>query len=1088
MTTPSFLEDHVSQIPALQLLINMGYQYVSPEQAMQWRRNKNSVVLFEDVLFQQLHKINSFTRKGKEYKFSDANIRSAILDLKDLPIQEGIMNANQAFYDLITLGKSYEQTVDGDKKSHSIHYIDWKNPLNNSFHVTEEYSVLRDGRADTYRPDLVLFINGIPMVIIECKSPAVSNTKTPTELAIEQHLRNFKKDGIRSLYMYSNLLLGISTNEGSFATTGTSKEFWSKWKEQFPNKITEEKYHTNLLAIKNKVLSTEQKDQLFHERFKYVRNYFDAIDTELSVNNKRTITKQDELLYSLCNSERLLDIIRNFILYDEGIKKVARYQQYFAISEIIKRVSKFDDTGRRKGGVVWHTQGSGKSLTMVMLAQLIASDPKILNPKILLVTDRVDLDDQISETFKKCQKEVKQAKTGTHLTELINDSDDAVVTTIINKFEAAVKQTKEPFKSPDIFVLIDEGHRTQYGSFSVNMQRVFPNACFVAFTGTPLMKKERSTAAKFGGYIGNAYTVTDAVNDGAVVPILYEGRHNLMTINKKPLNNFFDRVSEPLSDYGKAALKRKFNTINELNKAEQIVYARAWDISEHYTDFFQTHNEAYKPKAQLVAPSIKIALLYKQYLNEIGKVTSEVVVTQSDQREGTEDSFYNENEDKAKEDAYFDAMIDKYGDIKKYEKSIVNQFKKTEYPEILIVVAKLLTGFDAPANTVLYLCRGLKEHTLLQAIARVNRVYPGKDYGYIIDYYGNLENLDNALETYSGIEGFDEKDLVGTFTTIEEEIKKLPQAHSDVWDIFKSLKHGNYETTEYEELLSPEDVRNKFYERLSLFARLLKLALSSVEFVTNTPEKKIVSYKKDAKFFLKLRVDVKRRFNDDISYREYEPQIQKLINKHISTDGEILKITDLVDIFNKEERDAEIEKIKGKAAQADHIASRTIKAINIKMQDDPIYYTKFADLIKQTIEEYHQKRIDEAEYLKRAKQFDEKFFKGSGQDAPEEIANNEVAIAFYNQSKAKFEDTELLKSKFHIEISLAIDKVVKDYIYLNDKKIIEWEKNLDITGKINIALSDIIYELIQKYDVDYSWDKIDSLIEECMKVAIHKYK
>lgn len=1084
--TPSFLEDHISQIPAIQLLVNMGYQYVSPEQALEWRGGKKSHVLFDNILKTQLKAINSIKRKGKIHEFSESNINSAILSLKDLPIHEGFLNANAAFYDLITLGKAMEQRIDGDKKSHTLQYIDWTNPENNVYHVTEEYAVLRTARTDTYRPDIVLFINGIPTVIIECKSPSLSGTKSPTELAIEQHIRNFGKKGIRSLYIYSNLLLSIATNAGSYATTGTSKEFWAKWKEQFSTKQAESNYWNELKVLKNKPLKESVKDELFAERaygFNYVRHYFDGLEQE-----ERALTKQDELLYSLCRPERLVEIIRNFTLYDEGIKKVARYQQFFAVSDTLKRITNFDNSGKRQGGVIWHTQGSGKSLTMVMLAQMIASSSKISNPKILLVTDRIDLDDQISDTFKKCQKEVKQAKTGSHLTELLSDKSDAIITTIINKFEAAVKQCKKPFLSSDIFVMIDEGHRTQYGTFNVSMQRVFPNACFLAFTGTPLMKKEKSTANKFGGYIGLPYTVKDAVEDGAVVPLLYEGRHNQITVDEDPINRYFDKLSEPLSEYGKASLKRKFNTVNELNKTEKIIYARAWDISEHYKNFFQTEGDKYKPKAQLVAPTIKTALLYKQFLDEIGMVTSEVIVTQSDQREGTEDGFYNVNEEKQREDAYFEAMIDKYGDLKRFEKSIITQFKKREHPEILIVVAKLLTGFDAPNNTVLYLCRSLKEHTLLQAVARVNRVFPGKDYGYIVDYYGNLENLDNALITYSGLEEFDESELEGTFTNLNDEIKKLPQAHSDLWDIFKILKDKNLEPTAYEELLAPEDSRNKFYEKLSYFARLLKMALSSVDFVTNTEAKKIDTYKRDAKFFLKLRVDVKRRYNDDLSYKEFEPQIQKLINKHISTEGEIMRVTELVNIFDKEEREAEVEKITGKAAKADHIASRTIKAINVKMQEDPIYYKKLADLIKETIEEYYLKRISEAEFLKRAKEHEDKFLNGRSEDAPKELADNDAGLAFYNFSKSIYNDSELLKTSFHIEVSLAIDNTVKRHIYLNGNKIIEWHKNLDLTGNINIELGDVLYDLLKKYDLDTNWEKIDHLIEECMKVAILKYK
>ena len=1083
--TPSFLEDHISQIPAIQLLINMGYTYVSPSEAEAWRGGKRSAVLFEEVIKSQLKEINSITRKGKEYAFSDANIQSAVLALKDLPIQDGFINSNAALYDLLTLGKSFEQTIEGDKKSHTLQYIDWENWDNNIFHVTEEFSVTRSGRADTYRPDVILFVNGIPLVIIECKSPALKGTKSPTELGVEQHIRNFKEDGIRALYRYSSLLISIAANDGKYATTGTSKEFWSKWKEQFPNSQSETDYLSLLSRIKNTPLDRSTKKQLYSERkfgFSYAKPFFDKLEKD-----ERDITEQDRILYSLCNPQRLLDIIRNFTVYDDGIKKVARYQQYFAVNTTIDRVQNLDITGKRQGGVIWHTQGSGKSLTMVMLAQMLASNKGISNPKIILVTDRIDLDDQISDTFKKCQKEVVQARTGSHLSNLINDSGDAIITTIINKFEAAVKQIKNPLNSADIFVLIDEGHRTQYGTFNVSMRRVFPNACFIAFTGTPLMKKEKSTAQKFGGYIGLPYTVLDAVADGAVVPLLYEGRHNQMTLNEDPINRFFDKVSEPLSDYGKAALKRKFNTVDQLNMADQIVYARAWDISEHYKDFFQTNNDKYKPKAQLVAPRVKTALLYKRYLDEIGMVSSEVVVTQSDQREGTEDGFHEKDDKKRMEEEYFSAMIDKYGDLKKYEKSIINQFKKREHPEILIVVAKLLTGFDAPNNTVLYLCRSLKEHTLLQAIARVNRVYPGKDYGYIIDYYGNLESLDDALSTYSGLNNFDGEDLEGNFTNIAEEIKKLPQAHADVWEIFKELRDKTVEASAYEEHLSQEDIRNKFYEKLSVFTRLLKMALSSVTFVNNTDDEKIKTYKNDAKFFLKLRVDVKRRYNDELSYKEFEPQIQKLINKHISTEGEILKVTEMVNIFDKEEREAEIEKITGTAAQADHIASRTIKAINIKMQEDPIYYKKLAELIKETISEYYQKRISEAEYLKKAKELEAEFLNGRSNNAPKELADNEPALAYYNFSNDIFDNEELLKTPFHIETSLTIDSVIKQNIIVDQKQIIDWISNQDILGKINIELGDKLYELHQKFDLDTDWTKIDSLIEECLKIAKVKF-
>ncbi|MDX5435706.1 MAG: DEAD/DEAH box helicase family protein, partial [Pontibacter sp.] len=392
-------------------------------------------------------------------------------------------------------------------------------------------------------------------------------------------------------------------------------------------------YKRELQAIKNKPLSPIQHKALFQGRYAYVRHHFEALE-QAGVR----FTKQDELLYGLCRPQRLLEMVYNFILFDGGVKKVARYQQYFAITKIGERV-KHIKGGKRQGGVVWHTQGSGKSLTMVMLAQAIAMDKSITNPKLVLVTDRTDLDEQISNTFKKCDMLVERAKTGKDLAEKLQSKSDAVVTTIINKFEKAVNNMKQPLTSPNIFVLIDEGHRTQYGTFNVKMMQALPNACFIAFTGTPLMKKEKSTATKFGGII-DEYPVTKAVEDGAVVPILYEGRHAFQQVSENAIDNYFQMVSESLTDYQKADLKKKFSRADQLNQAEQKMYAIAWDISRHYRDNWQGKGF----KGQLVCPNKVAAIKYKEYLDEIGLVSTELVMSGPDDREG-EDSAYGKSED-----------------------------------------------------------------------------------------------------------------------------------------------------------------------------------------------------------------------------------------------------------------------------------------------------------------------------------------------------------------------------------------------------------------------------------------------------------
>ena len=1063
--TPSYIEDHISQLPALQMLIKMGYTYISPEEALQLREGRKTNVLLRDILKSQLQKINKIEYKGQTHDFSDSNVELAINELKELPMHLGFINANQHFYDLITLGKSFEQTIAGDRKSFSFKYIDWENPENNTFHVSEEFAVTRSHRSDTYRPDIVLFINGIPMVVIECKSNAI---KSPVEEGISQHLRNQQEDGIRDLYVYSNLLLSLAVSDAKYATTATPAKFWSVWKEKFTNAKEENAFYQNLHDLKQAELPKDIHTEVFKTRYWSTIRYFQELGKlELAV------TTQDQLLYSICHPKRLLELVFRFILFDEGIKKVTRYQQYYGITKTIKQIEKTDHSGKRKGGVIWHTQGSGKSLTMVMLAQQIALSKKIKNPKIILVTDRVDLNTQITETFQKCNIPVEEAATGKHLIELLKSTSDAVITTIINKFKAAVNQEPDGFSSSEIFVLIDEGHRSQYKTFNVKMQKTFPNGCFIAFTGTPLMKSEKNTADKFGGVI-DEYTIKDAVEDGAVVPLLYEGRHNSITVNEKPLDNFFEKVAEPLTKYGKAGLKRKYSSKNAINKADQVVYDRAWDISEHFVGFIQ--NTGFK--AQLVAPNKTTAILYRKYLNEIGKVTSEVVISAPDTRENHEDAF-EENENLVQ--SFYKSMMDKYGTQEKYEKSIINAFKYQENPEIIIVVDKLLTGFDAPKNRVLYLTRSLKEHTLLQAIARVNRLAEGKDYGLIVDYYGNLENLDKAIEIYSGSDEMNPDDVKGSVTNVKDIIKDLPQVHSEVWDIFSAIKN-KYDTEAYAVHLGDEEQRHLFYEKLSKFIRLFSLAMATIEFNDVKNDTVIEKYKKDSKFFIQLRIDVKRRYFDQIDYKAYESQVQKLIDKHITTDGEILKITEPIDIFNKQERDNEVEKLIGKAAKADHIAARTSKGITIKMDEDPIFYKKLSELIKETILDYKQSRIDETEYLLRIKDIEERFLTGKQDDVPAIIEGNKIAVAFYNFINAKL--IVFLEDRLqNAEVALKIQELIKNTTTENDRAIVDWKLNKEIEKQIWSELDDYFYSLSLEMDHQIPFDILDDFVEEVIKIA-----
>jgi len=677
---------------------------------------------------------------------------------------------------------------------------------------------------------------------------------------------------------------------------------------------------------------------------------------------------------------------------------------------------------------------------------------------------------------------VNNASTGQRLVELLESKNDAIVTTIINKFSAAVKKIQNPLTSHDIFVLVDEGHRSQSGIFNIEMLKTLPNACFIAFTGTPLFKKEKSTAAKFGGMI-DTYTVDEAVNDKAVVPLLYEGRIAPQEVNAKPIDTFFDMVTEPLNDFQKADFKKKFSRADQLNGAEQKIYAVAWDISLHFKNNWQ----GTPFKAQLVCDKKVNAIRYKNFLDEIGIVSNEVLISSPDDREG-EESAYEQTPEIVKR--FWKKMMEEHGNSKKYEKNIINRFKNQQNPEIIIVVDKLLTGFDEPKNTVLYLTRNLKDHKLLQAIARVNRIYPDKEFGYIIDYYGVIENLDNALQLYSSFENFDAEDLEGTLVNINEEIKKLPQKHSELWNIFKTVKNKR-DAEAYQLILKDESVRVVFYDKLAAFAKTFKLALSSIHFHKDTDEKTMNRYKEDLAMFMKLRIAVIERYSDNVDYKKYEGQIQKLIDTHITSE-KVEVITDLVNIFDKDKFQKEVENTVGKAAKADKIASRTAKHISEKMDEDPAFYKKFSQMLKETIADYEEHRINEVQYLAKVKEIMNNVLTRTDSDIPEVFNKKEAAKAYYGlcfESISKKIVDPIIAREIATQSALNIDELIKNAIIENERFIIDWQTKSNITGKLLIEIGDyFIDEVRDKYNIDIPFKELDKIAGDCIDVAKVRYR
>lgn len=1060
-----FNEKYLSQIPALQLLVNLGFSYLPPKQVAAMRGGKSDNVLLEGILSEWLKKSNRVYCKGQTYLFSEENIQTAIQRLKTIRY-DGLLKTNEAIYDLLTLGVALEQSIEGDSKSYTLNYIDWKNPANNIYHVIAEFPIERNRSQEICRPDIVLFINGIPFAVIECKSP-----KIEVNQAVSQMIRNQRDEYIPKLYTYTQLVIATNKNEVKYATIGTPAKFWAVWKEEIAE--------TELRTILDKPLPLQTKADLYD----LLAEKLSAQEERTEYLVERTITAQDRNLYSLCRPERLLDLALQFTVFDGGIRKIARYQQFFAVQRIIQRVKYRDDIGRRLGGIVWHTQGSGKSLTMVMLARALALDPDIRNPRIVLVTDRVDLDKQLNSTFAACGLSPERADNSRHLLELVSENKAHIITTLIHKFDKALSIKKHIEESADIFILIDESHRTNFGGFAARMRQMFPMACYLGFTGTPLMKKEKNNFSKFGGLI-DTYAINQAVQDGAVVPLLYEARHVEMEQNKKAIDIWFERHTQGLTGEQKADLKKKYSRADQLNRTDQVIYMRAFDISEHFRQNWQGTGF----KAQLVASRKDVALTYKKFLDEIGHISSEIIISSPDTHEGNEDT----NNLPANEViAFWEKMMKHYGSEDEYNRQLINQFKYSDEPEILIVVDKLLTGFDAPRNTVLYLTRKLRGHSLLQAIARVNRLYDDnegtypKEFGYVIDYVGILGELDQALITYSALDDYNEADLMGALASINDEISELPQRHADLWDLFKEVKN-QYDEEAYELLLADEKRRIDFYYRLLAYAKTLAIALSSEKFIMSTPEKKLQSYKNDLKKFTNLKASVKLRFGESIDYRDFEPRIKKLLDTHI-TANEVIQLNKPVNIFNEAEFRQIVEEqgvSKTTAAKADMIAHATRKAISERLEQDPAFFEKFSKIIQQTIDDFRAGRISDLEYLNKVTDFKDAIIHCRTDDVPAQLIGNDNAVALFGVLKPYMQGHVPIEDK---ATNLAAESAIGIWSIIQHNRKVGFWNDLDAQRRTINEIDDYLYdELKGSKGIPLTTGEMDDIINRTMQLARHR--
>tara|TARA_R110002020_G_scaffold83397_1_gene206588 strand:+ start:5771 stop:8995 length:3225 start_codon:yes stop_codon:yes gene_type:complete len=1068
MTPDAFnpAEKHQSQIPAVQMLVALGFIPLADAEVIRQRGDRLRNVVLDDILVEQALRLNSFEYRGKSYPFDLEDAHEAVRRLKPTPDRiKGLKGTNQDVYDTLILGTTITKMIDGDSKSYSFKFVDWNNPANNAFHVAAEVSVERTGSSATKRCDIVAYVNGIPFVVIENKRPTAGLKKAGSQLIGYQ-----SEDNIPHLFHYAQLLMVMSRTEALYATVGTPRKFWQAWRD-------EEDSEDEIARAANRSLSADERDAIFSGDFASARPFFE----ELKAEGDRAVTEQDRLIYALCRPERLLDLIRRFTVFDGGVRKVARHQQFFGIKLAVERVKQFDLEGVRKGGVIWHTQGSGKSLTMVMLGRALALDKRITNPRILIVTDRDDLDKQIKGTFKSCDMDPVRATSGSHLLSLIQ-AKTPLITTIINKFDTALRHGDQADADPNLFVLIDESHRTQTGrygghsQFAMKMRRLLPRACYLGFTATPLLKKDKNTLTTFGGLIHH-YKIDEAVADGAVVPLLYEGRLVDQQITGSVIDTWFDKISEGLNDQQKADLKRKFSRMDALSKTGQAIRAKAYDISEH----FRQHWQGTGFKAQLVAPSKAAAVRFKDMLDEIGHITSDIIISPPDENEGNEDVDV-ESKDLVR--VFWSKMMARYKSEDEYNRQIIEAFKGSGDPEILIVVSKLLTGFDAPRNTVLYVCKSLREHNLLQAIARVNRLYEDEDaekqFGFIIDYEGLLGELDKALTTYTAFEGYDDTDLIGTVHDVKEEIRRLPQLHDQLWDLFKPVANKK-DMEQFEQFLGDEEIRQDFYERFRAFGRCLHIAMSSDKSLDVFAPAIMDKMKRDWKGFSELRRSVQLRYQETVDVKEFEPKIQKLLDDHvIAMPAET--IIEVVNINDPKALQAVVEEAGvTDASKADRIASATRRTLTERMDEDPSFYARFSALLEETIRDYRARRLSERDYLNSVMDLAQKVAsKDRGRSVPALLKGNDDGQAFFGilEDRLPKNDGSKLGEDETADVALAIIDIVKAH------HIVDIWSNEVAQNTMRNAIDDYFFDVLRdQKGIDLDVETLDGLEQQLMSIA-----
>ena len=909
--------NHVEK-PFLEQLAGLGWNILDLEKDQKpsdTGRNSFTDVVLEPRLRTQLRVINPW--------LAEDQIDDVVKRLTASFPGNDLMKNNQHLLHLLLEGTSVDKNRETGENSPSVRFIDFGNPANNDFTAVCQFKLRVPGTEHHILPDIVLFLNGLPVVLVECKSPKVNDALAS---AIDQMLRYSEQRGARGeghaqLFWYNQIVIATCRQQAKFGTISTHAEkYFYRWADPYPRTVED-------------------------------------LDHGAGAPND-----QQRLVAGMLDRQNLLDLIRTFTLFsvsDSGqtIKVVGRYQQFRAVKLAVKRLLE-GNTPRKRSGIIWHTQGSGKSLTMMFMVRELYRHAQLAHWKVVFVTDRAQLETQLTETSQAIGFTVKVADSIRKLKELLTSTSSDLVMAMIHKFREADLEASFPQlnTSPHILVLTDEAHRSQYQLLGANLDRAIPNAARIGYTGTPIDKTERV----FGDYI-DKYTMRQSIEDGVTLEIVYEGRtHNAEVNDGEAMDAAFQDV---FSDY---KLEERLEILGYGSRqayleADPTIAAKAVDMVGHYLSHVYPNGF----KAQVVAASREAAVRYKQHID--AALAEAVAKLEASNPNGLDLATLKAIEtDVIISTGHNDLPhLKAYGDSRRHETSIKRfklGFGATEEGMdgklgILIVNSMLLTGFDAPVEQVMYLDKVVVAHNLLQTIARVNRVGgAAKDKGFIVDYVGVGHHLKKALDNYDERE---QKEITGCLSFPERELRELQAAHGEIISLLET--HGLTDLTDHDacfDVFYDEDIRFAFMLLFKTFTRALN---------TLFPAKEALAYMRDFQSLNEINILAGKHFRDArLSMAGVPPKLRAIADAHLFSKGIDVKIAPISILDEDFEKDVkEHKRTKTKAAEVEHAIRHHL---DVELDDDPDLQASFAEALAAIFAEFRdnwQKIYEELEKLRQ---------------------------------------------------------------------------------------------------------------------------